>query len=1057
MPHLLMDGLNQSPLSSIPTANGLKSQLTINKTDRKDSGLYKCLAENLFGHSDHTINLVIQERPDPPDMLEVLEVSSRSVRLAWRVSFDGNSPIAGYIVQYKTAGPNGSNWQQPEVLNVTFPATVQTRIIYRLIREEVVISSLRPATVYGIRVAAINSIDRSLFTKPITLKTREEEPSESPKDVRVEAVDPGELILTWSVPPRESWNGELLGYVIIWKEHEYPANYTKSITVKGWATNNFQLTNLKKYTRYDIKISAFNSVASGPTSPSIIGTTREGVPEAPPQNVDCSETTSQIMKISWTPPPPNFHNGQIVGYKVLYKPYPSEILDIPTTREVKRTTSTETYLHGLYKFTNYSINVLAYTRAGDGVISDSVYCQTDEDFPDPPTSIKAAALTGESILVSWLSPNNHNGYIIMYNIYCREVGKVGTHTTYNLKTEDTILEPGLVHEVRNLKEHHLYEFWVSASTSVGEGEPTVIVTESTKSRAPSRIVSFSQIIQKPNKSKALLPCQAVGNPTPRTRWIRRGKPITFSPFYEITEEGHLKIHKVDPSLAGNYTCISNNLFGEDEITYTLVVLMPPSAPTLEVQFTTPNSIRLHWTHSENAGTPIQGKGSPSPIQTVSTKGGPPELPKEQEFITANATTLHLNLYSWPNGGCPISHFSVEYRAYSTQNWIVVAKSVTEENIAVQDLEPATWYQLKISADNDAGTVKGFFNFATTTISGGQIPMPLDLLEKRVPREESYFTTDTYIIIISSIVAGFIIFIILFLVVMNSRARTNNEEPNEQSERSNRRNRKQHNHAEKTAERDNRKNCKQILKTSPIRSHETLPDDIVQGNYEILPYATFSVPGSNTRAAPASTLDYTLQFKTFGHIEEGDRDARYPESIPGKHTWHKNFYYSNEVQNLHKMRLRESRLSTGGDSDSDDSGSPYGVGPVGTKYRVPVKPSGDFFRPDSSTESNDVSPLAERRPTPGPTPRYVVGKRPHRPTNNSCEDEHIIIESTPIEYLKIRPPTGFSDARESSEHEYYRNRKLSQLPLDLETFLARSDQKSCHKRRQLEKTEFILRI
>lgn len=56
------------------------------------------------------------------------------------------------------------------------------------------------------------------------------------------------------------------------------------------------------------------------------------------------------------------------------------VLDnIPTVGEVKRTTSTETYLHGLYKYTNYSIKVLAYTGAGDGVLSSPIYCTTEED------------------------------------------------------------------------------------------------------------------------------------------------------------------------------------------------------------------------------------------------------------------------------------------------------------------------------------------------------------------------------------------------------------------------------------------------------------------------------------------------------------------------------------------------------------------------------------------------------------------------------------------------------------------------------------------------------
>lgn len=50
-----------------------------------------------------------------------------------------------------------------------------------------------------------------------------------------------------------------------------------------------------------------------------------------------------------------------------------------TTGEVKRTPSSETYLHGLYKYTNYSIKVLAYTGAGDGILSAPIFCTTEED------------------------------------------------------------------------------------------------------------------------------------------------------------------------------------------------------------------------------------------------------------------------------------------------------------------------------------------------------------------------------------------------------------------------------------------------------------------------------------------------------------------------------------------------------------------------------------------------------------------------------------------------------------------------------------------------------
>lgn len=87
--------------------------------------------------------------------------------------------------------------------------------------------------------------------------------------------------------------------------------------------------------------------------------------------------------------------------------------------------------------------------------------------------------------------------------------------------------------------HH---FQVSATTKVGEGESTAITAQQTNSRAPSKIASFSQTLHQPNKSRMMLPCIAVGNPKPRTRWTHQNKPITFSNFYAVTVDGHLHIH-----------------------------------------------------------------------------------------------------------------------------------------------------------------------------------------------------------------------------------------------------------------------------------------------------------------------------------------------------------------------------------------------------------------------------------------------------------------------------------------------------------------------------------
>lgn len=81
-------------------------------------------------------------------------------------------------------------------------------------------------------------------------------------------------------------------------------------------------------------------------------------------------------------------------------------------------------------------------------------------------------------------------------------------------------------------------------------------------------------------------------------------------------------------------------------------------------------------------------------------------------------------------------------------------------------------------------------------------------------------------------------------------------------------------------------------------------------YEISPYATFSVAGGRTvsnsaktptRGVTTSTLDYTMQFQTFGHPEGDNLNATaYPVlpnpgfgHVKGKSSWHQQRYYNTD--------------------------------------------------------------------------------------------------------------------------------------------------------------------
>jgi Down syndrome cell adhesion molecule-like protein 1 len=47
--------------------------------------------------------------------------------------------------------------------------------------------------------------------------------------------------------------------------------------------------------------------------------------------------------------------------------------------DTRKTTALTTVLTSLRKYSNYSIQVLAYTRMGDGVSSQAIFCKTEED------------------------------------------------------------------------------------------------------------------------------------------------------------------------------------------------------------------------------------------------------------------------------------------------------------------------------------------------------------------------------------------------------------------------------------------------------------------------------------------------------------------------------------------------------------------------------------------------------------------------------------------------------------------------------------------------------
>lgn len=139
-----------------------------------------------------------------------------------------------------------------------------------------------------------------------------------------------------------------------------------------------------------------------------------------------------------------------------------------TKPKMKITNVLTAVIGGLEKYTNYSVQVLASTRAGDGIASSPLYCVTKEDFPEMPAGVKAVVNSATSIIVSWLPPHRSNGNITSYNVHIR--GPDGKQYAKALRPHHTS------YQAENLHKRNQYEFSIAAVTSVGEGPQTQPIT-----------------------------------------------------------------------------------------------------------------------------------------------------------------------------------------------------------------------------------------------------------------------------------------------------------------------------------------------------------------------------------------------------------------------------------------------------------------------------------------------------------------------------------------------------------------------------------------------------
>ncbi|TRY81509.1 hypothetical protein DNTS_009917, partial [Danionella cerebrum] len=398
-----------------------------------------------------------RERPQPPRRLTVPQkgVESHKLQLHWTPGTDGSSPVRYFTLQTLEL-PDGK-W----TLHTSSIAHNNTSWD---------VNRLKPYTSYRFRMMATNDVgDSSLSkeTEPVT--TLQDVPDEAPVILNIKPSTTTSVIVQWQPPADKTINGILVGYRVYYRElpNESSPDESKNVhssnestfssdfkelskykryvvimtafnvvgesppsapvevfvgeaakstfkTVSSPSLRDFELTQLSKYKRYVVIMTAFNVVGESPPSAPVEVFVGEAAPSVAPQNIQVKAASSSQLDVEWQPPPIETQNGNILGYKVHY--WEKERQNETEKELVLFVPNMSVQLKNLTSYRSFLVQLCAFNTAGDGPLSAAKAARTLPSAPSAPSHMMFSEVTGSSVNVSWGVPLQPNGVLEGYRV-----------------------------------------------------------------------------------------------------------------------------------------------------------------------------------------------------------------------------------------------------------------------------------------------------------------------------------------------------------------------------------------------------------------------------------------------------------------------------------------------------------------------------------------------------------------------------------------------------------------------------------------------------------------
>lgn len=432
--------------------------------------------------------------PQPPTQLALSNIEAFSVVLQFTPGFDGNSSITAWTVEAQT--DRNRTWSR--ICDVSAPDAMT-----------ITVTGLQPFSAYRLRLLATNVVGSSNASEPTKdFQTIQARPRHAPLNVTVRAMSARELRVRWIPLQQSEWYGNPRGYNITYRSlvngdtADSAASFNQivqqqqqysSVLIDDSTANSHVLDRLEEWTAYEVLMAACNDVGCSAQSPLAVERTREAVPSSGPARVEANATSSTTIVVRWAPVAQPHRNGQIDGYKVFYG---AAGLGIQVQNKlIASNTTFTTTLTELRKYVPYHVQVLAYTRLGDGALSTPpLRVQTFEDTPGAPSNVSFPDVSVSTARIIWDVPAEPNGDILAYRLTYALNGSAGGYGEGVEQNFSREFPPSdRTYRATQLLAERYYAFSVTAQTRLGWGRTANVLVYTTNNRERPQPPSAPQI------------------------------------------------------------------------------------------------------------------------------------------------------------------------------------------------------------------------------------------------------------------------------------------------------------------------------------------------------------------------------------------------------------------------------------------------------------------------------------------------------------------------------------------------------------------------------------